>query len=200
MLISSIVVSLCLLLLNAFQWIIIDKITPFIYIPLITFCWFVFLILWIYGFYKGIKRYKLAGLKSFLPSGIMTLFLLLIIFIPFTTIWINFNFSKFKKERELVVNQIYTQTLLPNVEYNKDLIHLDNSYSLLSMGGNDIFLMKDENNTYVLFYTYRGISDNYSGFVHTKNTLGINDFFKNRACSSSQVIKMDRNWYYISCH
>jgi len=199
-LIRTIVISCIILSLYAFQWLIIDKITPLIYTPLIILSWILFVIIFITTIITLIKKYKILRIISFLPLFIMTISFLIILLVPFTKIWIEINFSQLKKEREEVIHKVYLKKLKPNVSHNSSLIHLDDTYSLLSMGGNDIVVNEYNTKIYILFYIYRGILNNYSGFVFIPKEGSIKEYVILSQCSSSEIKYFSDRWYYLSCH
>lgn len=86
-------------------------------------------------------------------------------------------------------------TLKPNVSHDSTLIHLTKKYQHLSKGGGEIVLEKKPRGYSVLFFTYRGILDNFSGFVYVSNDQKPlkNDFdgdFK-------EIERLERNWYWV---
>ncbi|WP_246277129.1 hypothetical protein [Neobacillus endophyticus] len=101
-----------------------------------------------------------------------------------------------KSEREKVAKMVEQGALNPNVKDSPWLIHLPKQYQGLSVGGGDIIIEKTGNGYSILFFTYRGILDNFSGFVYTPNdqnpsTKAFDGDFK-------EIEKMDKNWYFVS--
>ncbi|MCM3729011.1 hypothetical protein M3226_25550 [Neobacillus cucumis] len=159
----AIISSVIVILYMFFQWKIIDMITEFLMLPvlLIVFGFFIFItIRAIITLFKN---------KNWKPLVIQVFTILLLIFIPFNQIILNLNFKWNKSEREQVANMVKNGELKPNVSYNSSLIHLPKEYTHLSSGGGDIVVEKSGKNYNILFFTYRGILDNFSGFVYTAN-------------------------------
>ena len=57
--------------------------------------------------------------------------------------------------------------LKPNVSHNASLIHLPKEYKHLSKGGGEILVEKTGKDLNIVFYTNRGMLDNFSGIVVT---------------------------------
>jgi hypothetical protein len=87
--------------------------------------------------------------------------------------------------------------LVPNVSHNPTLIHLPDSLGTLSLGGNDIVATREEGDLHVFFFTFRGILDNYSGFMYSESggKLEQPDF---RGDTLIESTKMADHWYYVA--
>ena len=178
------------ILLLFFQWNLVDIITEFLMLPI----W-----LLVFGFFIVITVKSIINLfnnKEWKPFAIQLLTVLLWIFFPFNQVILDLDFKMNKTEREKVVEMVINGTLKPNVSHNASLILLPKKYKRLSKGGGEIIIEK--NNNLVLFFTYRGILDNFSGFVYSPNDKEPNhrDFdgdFK-------QIEKLDKNWYFVGSY
>ncbi|PET56084.1 hypothetical protein CN514_16200 [Bacillus sp. AFS001701] len=187
----SIFSSIFVIIFEFTQWHFVDILTEFLmpFLWLIVFGFFVFVTVRSFiGFYKN---------KDWKPVLVQFITILLLIFVPFNQIVINADFEKHKSEREMIVKMVSNGSLNPNVSYNETLIHLPKKYALLSKGGGDIVIKGDKKDFKILFFTYRGISDSFSGFVYSpKNKPSVSDFdgdFK-------QVKKLDANWYFVGSY
>lgn len=134
--------------------------------------------------------------KDWKPFGVQTFTILLLFLIPFNQIIIDIDFKANKSERNEVISKIKDGTFKPNVSYNSSLIHLPDEYEHLSKGGGDIVIEKQSESYSVLFFTFRGVLDGFSGFVYSPNDkkpqLGLFDGdFK-------EIVKIDENWYFVS--
>jgi hypothetical protein len=132
------------------------------------------------------------------PILIQSTTIFLVIFFPFTQIVLDIDFKMNKSEREEVVKMVENGTLKPNVSHNSSLIQLPKKYDQLSKGGGEIVIEKSGDNYSVLFLTFRGILDNFSGFVYSPNDKkpSPGDFrgdFK-------QIEKLDENWYFVGSY
>ncbi len=182
--------SILLILIAFFQWYLIDIITVFLMMPI----WLV-----IFGFFIFITVKTIINLfknKDWKPFTIQLLTILLWLFFPFTQVMLDLDFKLNKSEREEVVEMVKNGTLQPNVSYNSSLIQLPEKYDQLSKGGGEIVIEK--NGDMVLFFTYRGILDNFSGVVYSPNDRKPkqSDFdgdFK-------QIEKLDGDWYFVGSY
>jgi hypothetical protein len=91
--------------------------------------------------------------------------LLIWIVVPFTELWIGGNYWYYRDARGAVVERVLAGTLRPNVDYNSSLIRLPPGSPHVSMGGNEIVVEEHNGKKLVFFYTFRGILDNYAGFL-----------------------------------
>ncbi|MFJ8266463.1 hypothetical protein [Peribacillus asahii] len=182
--------SILVILIAFFQWYLIDIITEFLMLPI----WLV-----IFGFFIFITVKTIINLfknKDWKPFTIQLLTILLWMFFPFTQVMLDLDFKMKKSEREEIVEMVEDGTLKPNVSYDSSLIQLPEKYDRLSKGGGEIVIEKNDNS--VLFFTYRGILDNFSGFVYSPNDKkpNQNDFdgdFK-------QIEKSEENWYFVGSY
>ncbi len=186
----ALVSSILVILLGFFQWNLVDIITEFLMLPI----W-----LLVFGFFIVITVKSIIILfknKEWKPFIIQLVTVLLWLFFPFTQVMLNLDFKMNKIEREAVVQMVENGTLKPNVSYNSSLIKLPQKYHQLSKGGGEIVIEKNGN--LVLFFTYRGILDNFSGFVYSPNDkkpdeLDFDGDFK-------QIEKLDENWYFVGSY
>ncbi len=82
---------------------------------------------------------------------------------------LDLDFKLHKTQREVVIENVNNGSLSPNVVHNSSLINLENRYPVLSAGGNEIVVEQHEGLKYVFFFTFRGILDNYAGFLYVPN-------------------------------
>ena len=106
------------------------------------------------------------------------------------------DYEKNRADRDTVVKKVREGAITPNVPYNDSVIHLPEEYETLSRGGGDILVEKKNDEMLVLFFTYRGILDSFSGFVYSSSgnkpvegAFG-GDFI--------ELEKLDKHWYYVS--
>jgi len=66
----------------------------------------------------------------------------------------------------------------------------------LSNGGGDILLEKANEQYFVLFFTYRGVLDNFSGFVYSSDNK--KPQLRQFGGYIKAIVKMKKHWYYIS--
>jgi hypothetical protein len=192
LLLLSLISSILVLIYEFFQWEMIEILTPF----LMPFLWLV-----VFGFFFFVTVFTLVGVfknKDWKPVVIQAITILLWFFFPFTQVVLDLDFKINKSKREEVVKMVENGMLKPNVLYNSSLIHLPEKYDQLSKGGGDIVIEKKGDNYSVLFFTYRGVLDNFSGFVYSPNDEkpGLDDF----GGDFKQIEKLDKNWYFVGSY
>lgn len=186
----SIVSSILVILLSFFQWKLIDIITVFLMLPVWSL---------VFGFFITITVMSIIHLlkkKEWKPMAVQLFTILLWLFIPFTQIMLDLDFKMNKAEREEVAKMVEKGTLKSNVSHNSSLILLPEKYKQLSSGGGEI--VREKNGDFILFFTYRGMLDNFSGFVYSPNDKKPNkhDFDGD----FQQVEKLDKNWYFVGSY
>ncbi|WP_239696684.1 hypothetical protein [Paenibacillus oryzisoli] len=122
--------------------------------------------------------------------------ILLYFFFPFTQLMINLDFAVNREERQEVLQLIESEKISPNVSYNNSIIHLPEKYQHLSKGGGDILI--EDNGQEVFFFTFRGILDNFSGFIYSSyDQEPQNEDFGG---DYKEVKRIDKNWYWVSSY
>ena len=82
---------------------------------------------------------------------------------------LDLDFKMHKTDREEVVSMVKGGKLKYNVPDSPSLIQLPKPYDHLSKGGGEVIAVKTGDSFTILFFTYRGMLDNFSGFVYTPN-------------------------------
>ncbi len=195
----AIISSFLLILLYAFQWSLVEIITVFLMMPLSGVVW-LFFIGCIISSLTCLLKFKDIGKKSLAPIGIQVTAFLLVIYVPFTMLWLNVDYIINKEQRDVVVAQILSDQLKPNVEHNSSLIHLGDNYSGLSRGGNDIVIENHAGLTYVFFFTFRGILDNYSGYLYVPEGGSPEKYSDLNETDVTEIKQIENNWYFVSHH
>lgn len=186
----SLISSLILILTCLFQWSLIDAVTPF----LMPFVWVFVFIIFVTTLIITLVVYIKS--KSWTPLLIQMIALLLFFFVPFTKIIIKLDYTFHKNERQEIINLIKTQTIVPNVSYNDSMIHLPREYQHLSKGGGDIMI--ENLGQEVFFFTFRGILDNFSGFIYSSfDQKPQEDDFGG---DYKEIKRMGKNWYWVSSY
>lgn len=186
----SIISSLFIITLQFFQWKLVEMFTVFVMPFVWLFLYIFFLVVFILSIIRLFKK------KEWKPLFIQAITIVLLLFIPFNQVALNVDFKLNKSERNEVISKIQDGTYKPNVSHNNSLIHLPDDYTDLSKGGGDIIVEKEGEDYSILFFTFRGVLDNFSGFVFSPNDkkphshLFGGDF--------KEVVKMEENWYFVS--
>jgi hypothetical protein len=179
----------------AFQWNIIDAVTVFLAAPLLGMVWLLAIASVVVTLVHAILRRK-DGVSALAPMLVSTVALLGAWFVPFTELWLYANFHTKKAAREQVVARIKSGALAPNVDYNGKLIVLPRG-SGLSIGGDEIVVEGTSRNPYVFFLTFRGILDNYSGFLWVPDG-GQPEQFGDASEPHTQIKSFGDHWYFIA--
>ena len=192
----SLLIGSGLILVNLFSWSLVDLLTVFIEPVLKFLIWGLFLLVFFLSFisiFFNLKRYKI---KAFLPFLINIVTFLTVFYVPFTNIWLDLDFQTNLAEREQVILLVESGELKPNVSYNGSLIALPEEYQNISKGGGDILVERKGNKKMILFFTFRGISDNFSGFVYSPDNQkpSSGDF----SGDFKQIKKIKERWFWVA--
>ena len=192
LLLLSLISSFFVILVSLFQWDLVDMITEFLMLPIWLFVYAFFIIMTIWTLIHLLKN------RKWQPFVIQLITILLWLFFPFNQINLDLNFRSHQDKREEVATKIENGVIKPNVPNSPSLIQLPKEYTQLSKGGGDILVETKGKAKSILFFTYRGMIDNFSGFVYNPNDnkpskSDFNGDFK-------QIKKVHKNWYYVSSY
>ncbi|WP_188815870.1 hypothetical protein [Hymenobacter cavernae] len=162
--------------------------------------WGLFILLILSAVYWSRKTGKVE--KPFGPfvfSLIATSFMLLF---PFTALTLQVDFRLKQDAREEVVRMIM------NKQINYDLtktsrVDIPDKYENLSVGSPNVVVEKVDGEVCILFYTFRGLTDNSSGFVYVPNENTMTKF-KLRQYSNSifydpiEITNITDHWYFVA--
>ncbi|MBG9685597.1 hypothetical protein [Bacillus mycoides] len=184
--------GIIVIIYNLTKWYLVQLVTPF-FMPFVSIAIYgSFFIIFIIGIINFIKC------KNWKPLVIQLIIIIICIYVPFVKIYMKLDFIIYKEDRKQVIELIEQKKLIPNVEYNNEMIHLPKQFVSTSKNGGDILVQEKENSTLIFFYTYRGILDNFSGFIYSFNDIkpiksDFNSDFK-------EIIKVEKNWYYVTSY
>ena len=192
LLLLSLISSLLVILVSLFQWDLVDIITEFLMLPIWLFVYAFFIIITVGALIHLFKN------RKWQPFVIQLITIALWFFFPFNQVDLDFNFKIHQDKREEIATKIENGVIKPNVPDSPSLIQLPKEYTQLSKGGGDIVLETKGKTKSILFFTYRGTLDSFSGFVYdpNDNKPSKSDFdgdFK-------QIEKVHKNWYYVSSY
>ncbi|EEM56582.1 MULTISPECIES: hypothetical protein [Bacillus cereus group] len=174
------------------KWYLTQFLTPFV-IPLLSIVihgWFFILLI--------LSIIHLARYKNPKPLIIQLIIIIIWIYTPFTKIYIKLDFLIYKDDRKQVIELIEHKKLIPNVSYDNNQIHLPPKFKATSKGGGDVIVHYGKKNASVFFYTYRGLIDNFSGFIYAPNDVKPNEDDFNSIFKD--IKKIEKNWYYVTSH
>ncbi|MEG0775450.1 hypothetical protein [Clostridium sp.] len=190
----SIAASVLLILINIFRWHLIEVFSvfllPFLEGPIIL----LFLGSMISSVVYFIRNGRKEKLRAIVPLTICIITILIVWFVPFTKINLALDFSKNLEQREKVVSMIQTGELMPNVSHNQSLIALPKEYAHLSKGGGEVVVEREGDNLRVLFFTFRGVLDSFSGFVYISDDTKLQE--GNFNTGFLQIEKKKEHWYW----
>ncbi len=195
----AVISSSLLILFAAFEWSLMEIFNVFLMLPLVGAVW---------GFFIGctiasltcLFKFKVVGLKSFAPIGVQVIAFLVVVYVPFTVLWLKADYQLNKEQRTAVVTKVLHGELKTNVEYNSSHIHLGDDDSGISRGGDDIVVEKHDGLTYVLFFTFRGLLDNYSGYLYVPEGGSPKMFGDLNESEVTEIEHIEGNWYFVSHH
>ena len=185
----SVVNGLALILFSIFKWqadILVILASPFIVAILLT-------IMFVWSFIHLIRVQTLRSATAvFVNVGV----LLILLFAPLTSVWVSYNFSKYSLERSSVVAQVEAGTLVPDTTMG---IRLNGKLRAVSDGGE---VLADQRLGAVFFFTFKGFSDNYAGFVYIKDESALDSLLRLKGHPIFYDVidysKMAPHWYFIT--
>lgn len=188
---TTLIASL-LLAINAFQWNIIEAITPFLALPLFASVWLLVIISTLLSIVHAI-RFRRDGHSAMAPLAICIGAIVAAVFVPFTAIWLQVNFYLKQTAREEIVAQVRNGELLPNVPHSSKVISVPGRGV---SNGDRILVEGERSNPYVFFFTYTGILDNYSGFLWVPNGRDPAGFSDARD-PGTEIKHFGGNWFFV---
>lgn len=192
----SLVIGSCLILVNLFSWSLVDLLSIFIEPVLKFLIWCLFVLTFVLSFIYIIFNLKQHKAKVLLPFLINIITILIVFYVPFTEVWLYLDFHTNLSERQQVILLVESGELKPNVVNNDSLIALPEEYQNTTKGRGDILVQKKGNKKMILFFTFRGISENFSGFVYSPDNQkpSSGDF----SGDFKQIQKIKDRWFWVA--
>jgi hypothetical protein len=187
-----------LIVLNFARWDLIDVLTPFLEPLLVELPLHGLFVAALVGSIVSLCLRLRRGWDWFalLPLAINLATIAAIVLIPFNEIIIDRDFHDHRAQRERVVADVASGALQPNLGYTNRMIHLSDTYGRVSKGGNDVEVGRGGDVLRVTFFTYRGILDNYSGFIYCADGIAPTE-----EILGGQIVEIeqyDARWYWVS--
>lgn len=195
---ASLLASVLLVLTKALQWSIIDLVTGFLLDPFLALLWLFLSATTVWGVVVLVRNAKLTGWRAASPLLVCLAGVACALFVPFTSIWLNANYHLLRHSRIQVVRRVQEGSLRPNVSYNQSLISLGLLSPPVSTGGNEIVVERHDGQPYVFFFTYRGVLDNFSGYLFVPTGGDPRKFSDLVDTASTQVERVESNWYFAA--
>jgi hypothetical protein len=194
---AALLASLTLLLVKIFEWNIVDWVTVFLIWFVVGAVWLAFIGVGTASFLHLARHWR-DGYQSFLPLLVCEVVFGLVWFFPFTQTWLQGNFYWYKSAREEIVQRVHSGDLIPNVSYNPRLVALGSDESNVSMGGNDIVVEEHAGQRYILFFSFRGVLSNASGFLYVPEGGDPRQFGDvQRLYKGKLLFKIEEHWYFL---
>jgi hypothetical protein len=132
------------------------------------------------------------------PGLIVFCFVIMIIFIPIGRIKRELQFKLYKPKMSEVVDKICAGEIPLNNVTKSNQISLPDEYSHLTIGyDNQIDVEIIDNDTIVLFYTFRGTPDGAGGFLFKPESLDIEDLDGKVYFNLYTSKDLGDNWFYV---
>ena len=187
-------VSVLLLGVRAFEWSLVDLLTPFLFPVLQLGVWLIFLVCWLWALSAAIVNRRL-GYHAAVPLIPLILVSIAVWVTPFTNVWLDVNYRWYRADRQRIVRQVQEGRLIPG---RARLVALGQREPYVSMGGNDIIVEEHDGRRYVFFFTFRGILDHYSGFLFVPEGGSPSVFSDLGEAESTQLQQLDAQWYFAA--
>ncbi|RYE26478.1 MAG: hypothetical protein EOP45_03900 [Sphingobacteriaceae bacterium] len=174
----------------------------FFYVPVIILGYLGLVILFIFSSIYWIRQRKKA-IQPFVPFAFSILAIAFMVFFPFTKIALGIDFRLKYSDREKVVRMITNR----NIKYDlkqSSLVEIPSEYKSLSAGSSNVKVEVVDNKICVLFYTFRGLTDNSAGFVYVPDEKIMSRFKVGKFGASNifydpiEITKIAEHWYFVS--
>lgn len=185
-------ISIILILVILFQYKIDD--TRFL---ILFFNLFTVVIILFFMFVLAVTSIIINLIKNkkinFIPIFISLFAFIIIVFAPLTEMYVTIDYYLYHSKREDIIEMLYNAE---QVNRNSYIYKLPEKYQSLSCDG-EIVIENDYKNKIILFYTYRGIMDSFSGFIYVPNSYVLYD--EVYGSEIIKKIKFNENWYWVAC-
>jgi hypothetical protein len=193
---SACISSLILLLATIFYWELVDLLTVFLAPLLALTVWAGFLISSAYALttllWGRTRHYALR----FAPLLIHLIAFLIIRYVPFHTMMLDLNFSMNYERRMQIVHQIENREIATDLADGERVVALPLAYRHLSRGGGDVIIERSAIRTIVFFYTFRGVTDNFSGFMYRSDGSAPQQY--DLGGNYVNIKKLRDHWYWVA--
>src|SRR3546814_538671 len=101
----AVAAGLVLIAVHAFQWTIVDRISPFLYLPLVSAVWWIVVGAGLASL-TCLTKISAIGARAFAPTAVIAFSVLIVTFAPFTSLWLDFDYWLYMEERLEIVGRI----------------------------------------------------------------------------------------------
>lgn len=185
-----------------FRWTLMDILTPFLGFILMSVIWGLVIIILITSIVlsliylvTSVRRQKFIAT---IPLIICLFVVLGAYFIPFTKLSVSYDFRTNFSKRVEIVEQIQTGQLkiTPTYGENMSAVVLPPDKTSLSRGGGEVLYQNNGSTTSVFFFTFKGIMDNFSGFIYRSDES--NPFQTDFGGDYVELIKLRDHWFWAA--
>ncbi|MGQ0683477.1 hypothetical protein [Bradyrhizobium sp.] len=141
-------------------------------------------------------RVRKDGARFAAPFAICVAALLALVYAPLSQIYLSQNFWRYRADREKIVARVESGELLPNVDYNKQMIALPRRDAHVSAGG-DIVIEDVDEGVYVLFPMSRGLKHYFTGFLRVPPNGDPKKFFEFADKPPTRLERYDKEWWFV---
>ena len=151
------------------RWPLVSLLTVFVE-PLLEIAVFLcFTVVGICCLVYAIRNRRSASRKVWLPVAICLSAAIIVVAVPFSELYLKFDFYIYQDRRTAVAEKLLQNpSLVTNVPGSRGaFVTLDPADSYLSRDDGEVLIDRRDGNTFVLFFTFRGILGRFSGFVYS---------------------------------
>jgi hypothetical protein len=192
----SMTASVVLITFAATQWWLVDVAGPMIFF--LPFIYLTIVVFFGASVVLAIAQLRRLGRRGGQPAIVCLIAGLTWWFVPFTWLWVKANYRLHRTDREEIVAKITAGTLQPNLPCCPSLIALGPHSPYVSTGGNEVMVEEHDGHKYVMFYTFRGILDNYSGFLFVPAGGDPAHFSDLNETNNTELIRFSDRWFWAS--
>jgi len=186
-LIISVLVLMILFLIKIFTWSLVDTLTVFIFPLLLMFILWLTVVYIIFLLYKFIRSLKNGFNIRNISLGIVIILLISMYFIPVDAYSERIRFSTNYKQ----FNSVAALMIEKDIEGTNIL--LPKEYQHLSRGGGEINIVGENDERIVMFYSFRGVLDNFTMYVYVPNERAYKNLEKYE--DWKDIEKINDKWY-----
>lgn len=196
----AVLASAAIIFLSLFEWQITDKISPFGFLFFAVPMLIIFIIAVVFSI-TAIFKVKIIGFVALIPIGVNAIALLIVLFVPFTDLWLKADFALYKKQREEIVAHVNNGVLKPTVSpYNNKIASINLRPPSLLVSNSKLVIEEHQEGKYVFFYTFHGILDHYSGFLYVPHGGDPRNYSDLGEKHKTSIVTLEDNWFYVSHH
>jgi hypothetical protein len=193
---TAAITSSVLLVTTILYWDLVDLISVFLAPLLALVVWAAFALSTLFALTTFLWGYSLPVRARFTPLVTHLLTLLVVHYVPFQPALREVNFWLNYDARMQVVQSIERRELAADLVDGERVVPLPRNYRHLSRGGGDVIISRSAGRTLVFFYTFRGVTDNFSGFMYRSDDSWPEQY--DLGGSYVSVRRYGPNWYWVA--